>query len=80
MTLPGMPIRHDDPGVFICGPADIAPWEQARPRPATPPAPRRPGPAWLVLALCPHCNVQTGYHCLEHNERNWWLENFRPRR
>jgi hypothetical protein len=82
--LPGMPLRVGDPGVFVCGPQDIAPWESARPGSLTQqgrlsntsndvPAAPRPAPAWLVLALCPHCNPRTGGYCHDHNATNWWL-------
>lgn len=81
--LPGMPLALGDPGVFVCGPDDVAPWETERPRrhlAAVPPAPRRrPAAAWLVLSICEHCNVTTGRYCTEHGRTNWWLENFRPR-
>lgn len=30
--------------------------------------------AWLVLALCEHCNVMTRHYCHNHNAGNWWLE------
>lgn len=73
-TLPGMPLAAGD--VFVCGPEDIAPWEQPRRHlAAVPPAPvRRPQPVWLVLATCPHCNPRTGHYCREHDATNWWLE------
>lgn len=97
-----MPIRAGDPGVFICGPGDIAPWETV-PVPAPPPPMAghrpyvRPG-VWLVAARCygraaewsaatgapiPRCRPHVGgrpVYCPEHDERNWWLENFRPAR
>lgn len=79
--LPGMPMRVGDPGVFVCGPRDIAPWEDPERLPAVPPAPA-PRPrrrAWLVLSICEHCNVATGRYCTDHGPRNWWLENYRPR-
>lgn len=84
MTLPGMPIRAGDPGVFVCGPEDVAPWGNVRPlrKPVRAGAgdeqkraPRPPARVWLVMRICPACGP--GY-CPEHNERNWWLENFRP--
>jgi len=71
--LPGMPMRAGDPGVFVCGPDDIAPWERGQAPaapPAAPPAGPVPSQVWLVLRLCPSC---TGRYCPEHDERNWWL-------
>lgn len=81
MTLPGMPIRVGDPGVFVCGPQDVAPWESVRPvRKAARAgagveqvrAPRPPA-VWLVLAMCPDCVYMTGRYCRDHNSSNWWL-------
>jgi hypothetical protein len=78
-TLPGMPLQLGDRGVFVCGPEDIAPWESAPPRrqsttPARPLAPvRGHSRAWLVLAVCEHCNHATGHYCHNHNASNWWL-------
>lgn len=70
MTLPGMPIRAGDAGVFICGPADMAPWESAplRPAPAVP-RPRAPwtGAGWIVLNTCRQCNSRTGRYCNTHD-------------
>lgn len=77
--LPGMPLRYGDPGLFICGPDDIAPWERP-PAVKRDPAPRRAstGPRrWIVLATCPDC---TTCYCVQHDQHNWWLENFRPGR
>jgi len=74
-----MPIRLGDPGVFVCGPGDIAPWETERRRhlaAVPPPPPRRAGAVWLVLALCPRCVVATGYYCHDHGPDNWWLSNW----
>lgn len=81
-----MPLRVGDPGVFVCGPEDIAPWERpvreranagvdsAQLRTPARPAPSAGQLAWLVLALCPHCSpAHGGYYCREHNDRNWWL-------
>lgn len=73
MTLPGMPLQAGDPGVFVCGPDDIAPWERERP------ARRRlavvaPGDAptgvWLVLTRCDRCARIRAY-CPSH--RLDWL-------
>lgn len=77
MTLPGMPVRIGDPGVFVCGPRDIAPWESAPARgrkraPAPAIAPDH-GRAWLVLGMCPRCNPVTGRYCTDHDANNWWL-------
>lgn len=86
--LPGMPLCAGDPGVFVCGPDDIAPWERG---PVRVPAPRRPSVlesvragagdeqkraprlVWLVLATCRHCNPRTGRYCTDHDAGNWWL-------
>lgn len=73
--LPGMPLQLGDPGVFMCGPADIAPWERdvAPRRPVRPvPPPATPG-AWLVLSTCPHCLPRAGRYCHDHDANNWWL-------
>lgn len=74
--MPGMPIAPGDPGLFVCGSDDIAPWEREPLRVVQPipPAPHRPGTAWLVLSICASCNVQTERYCREHNATNWWLE------
>lgn len=77
-TLPGMPIAVGDPGVFICGPADIAPWE-SEPVPRIPrqrapqhenvasrPVVRAPR-AWIVLGSCGACNVRTERYCDRHD-------------
>lgn len=75
MTLPGMPIRAGDPGVFICGPGDIAPWETETPAKRDP-APRRAqaGPrSWIVLRDCPACGPR---YCDRHGPRNWWLTEY----
>lgn len=72
-----MPIARGDPGVFFCGPGDIAPWEQDLP---APPQPARRPPArgrWLVLSMCTACGPS---YCEQHRRDNWWLENFRPPR
>lgn len=81
MTLPGMPIRAGDPGVFFCGPEDIAPWEsQALPvKRGVPEVPRpaitaRKPRVWLVLAACPNCVYITQRYCSEHGADNWWLK------
>lgn len=69
-----------DPGVFICGPEDIAPWESAPAAGRRPPhvdAAAAPVCVWLVQLLCRTC--VPGYYCHEHGPRNWWLENYRPR-
>lgn len=76
--LPGMPLAVGDPGVFVCGPEDVAPWERPERRRRhtsndVPAAPRRPAAAWLVLTTCPHCNHHTGRYCHDHNATNWWL-------
>jgi hypothetical protein len=80
--LPRMPLRVGDPGLFICGPADIAPWESA---PVRKRADAGVGSAhvrartsgWLVLSICPRCTpAHGGRYCQEHNERNWWLTHF----
>lgn len=78
-TLPGMPLAVGDPGVFVCGPADIAPWEHdvapRRPvRPAAAPAPRPL--TWLVLGTCPRCSPRLARYCSEHDAGNWWLTNW----
>ncbi len=78
--IPGLPSRYGDPGVFVCGPQDIAPWEQQAPAVAVPrpaPAPRRTG--WLVLALCPVCR-RAGRYCDNHDARNFWVTVFGPQR
>lgn len=75
-TLPGMPLAVGDPGVFVCGPADIAPWEAdvAPRRPVRAAAPARAArPGWLVLGSCPSCLPRTGRYCSEHDANNWWL-------
>lgn len=74
-----MPARYGDPGLFMCGPDDIAPWQADLPpvdrrTPARPRAPTRAG--WLVLRLCPACGPR---YCPDHDKDNWWLKNFRPR-
>jgi hypothetical protein len=76
-----MPSRLGDPGVFVCGPDDIAPWEKTPRRTSNdvPAAPRRRLGGWLVLAICPACVPKTRHYCSEHERRNWWLENYRPR-
>lgn len=76
MTLPGMPPRVGDPGVFVCGPADIAPWEREKtPRPALPQtAPGGvPRGVWLVLHLCPRCARIRNY-CSDHRV-DWAFRN-----
>lgn len=79
MTLPGMPARIGDPGVFACGPRDIAPWETepvpaARPLAAVPYGATAPARrTWLVLTNCMQCNPRTGIYCKDHNAANWWL-------
>lgn len=78
-VLPGMPPAIGDPGVFVCGPADIAPWEHedvAPRRPVRPAAPARPRAAWLVLSICPDCLPRTGRYCRQHDANNWWLTNW----
>lgn len=73
MTLPGMPPRYGDPGVFACGPGDIAPWETPTraPRPDTAAAPGSvPSGVWLVLHLCTRCARIRSY-CSTH--RLDWL-------
>lgn len=77
VTLPGMPIAVGDPGVFICGPGDVAPWEQTSHRPPlSGPAPRRaPSGVWLVARLCIGCRFRDGVpvYCGLHSRENWWL-------
>lgn len=68
MTLPGMPLQVGDPGVFVCGPEDIAPWENSRPRSLalqTPAAGGVPRGVWLVLHLCQRCARIRSY-CSDH--------------
>jgi hypothetical protein len=73
MTLPGMPPRYGDPGVFVCGPEDIAPWEAPRKLRAAPPPPPAggvPRGVWLVMHLCGACARRRSY-CRDH--RLDWL-------
>lgn len=79
-----MPVRFGDPGLFICGPDDVAPWERESGRPSLPAADAVPGvprPAlsavpgrrvWLVATLCDACRKRRSY-CADHDSRNWWL-------
>ncbi len=81
MTRPGMPMRAGDPGVFICGPGDIAPWENEPVRPPAAPAARRPAPVavWLVARACPGCHLASDgetVYCGRHNDENWWLTEY----
>lgn len=76
-TLPGMPIALGDPGVFVCGPEDIAPWET---EPVRKPddagvdfeqvrAQRRArvsGTGWIVANTCRSCSAVTGRYCSKH--------------
>lgn len=64
MTLPNMPIRVGDPGVFACKITDGGPAPAATPDPG--PAAVMAG-VWLVLTLCQHCNARTGRYCHLHN-------------
>lgn len=80
--LPGMPIAIGDPGVFVCGPDDIAPWKRRMPsgKPYHPgraaaAAAAAPTGVWLVLRNCRECGP---LYCRSHDATNWWLENFRP--
>lgn len=76
-----MPLAVGDPGMFFCGPADIAPWE-SEPLPVRRGVPEVPRPAitaraprvWLVLASCPKCVYITQQYCSEHDAHNWWLK------
>lgn len=75
--LPGMPLQLGDPGVFVCGPDDIAPWEKPR-RTSNDVADvvpiRRPAAsAWLVLSTCPDCLPRQRRYCDNHDAGNWWL-------
>lgn len=77
MTLPGMPLAAGDPGVFICGPRDVAPWETEAPRPRVTRSRDGAGaPNWLVLTGCIDCNPRTGRYCRDHDVNNWWLTNW----
>lgn len=74
MTLPGMPLHLGDPGVFVCGPDDIAPWERDDARPArhlrSVPSADAPTGVWLVLTRCARCSRIRAY-CPSH--RLDWL-------
>jgi hypothetical protein len=85
-----MPPAAGDPGVFVCGPGDIAPWETApvpaRARPPAVPARRGPPSGWLIPRVCLSCDPghrddgpAEPVYCDEHCATNWWLENFRPK-
>ena len=72
-----MPARYGDPGVFACGPGDIAPWEQDTPGVQTshrsPVSARAPRAVWLVLRACPDCSR---VYCRRHDSQNWWLTEY----
>lgn len=48
----------------------------SEPPPAPPPA-DPPALVWLVQLHCHTC--APGYYCIKHFERNWWLQNYRPK-
>lgn len=66
MTLPGMPIRYGDPGVFICKIDDGAPRVPRDAKRVTPaPAPAGPTSVWFVMEACWRCTPKRGY-CDKH--------------
>lgn len=66
--LDGMPLALGD--VFVCGPADIAPWETEldelarRRRRGAPAGPEPERDVWLVLRACADCRPRS--YCWAH--------------
>lgn len=72
VQLPGMPLAPSD--VHVCtGIGDGQPPVRLHVLPAQRPPLDTVSRSWLVLTLCPSCNVVTGRYCSDHNVTNWWL-------